>query len=105
MLRPAAAPDPTSKPSSTTISRPDIGTVVGLSDRRARQRSSPGRRANAERGDEWLYQAVDMVAGSRKGRKFGGEAPRRDRLRFPNDRRSDDVQVGRRLRVVGQDSG
>lgn len=40
-----------------------------------------------------------------KGRKFGGEAPRRDRLRFRNDRRSDDVQVGRRLRVVGQDSG
>src|SRR5258707_2000388 len=105
MLRPAAAPDPTSKPSSTTISRPDIGTVVGLSVRRARERSSPGRRANAERGDERLSQAVDLVAGSRKWREFGSEAPRRDRLRFRNDRRSDDVQVGRRLRVVGQDSG
>src|SRR5260370_17085027 len=87
------------------MSRPAIGTVVGLSVRRARERSSQGRRANAERGDDRLSQAVDLVAGSRKGRKFGGEAPRRDRLRFRNDRRSDDVQVGRRLRVVGQDSG
>src|SRR5258705_5647130 len=104
MLRPAAAPDPTSKPSSTTISRPDIGTVVGLSVRLARERSSPGRRANVERGDERLSQ---VVSGCRiqKRRKFGGEAPRRDRLRFRNDSRSDDVQVGRRLRVVGQDSG